>query len=113
MNRITSFFREKGFRGLLKRNFTTVLAILLIPTLVSFIFLIVLFNRIQYNSLLSQAENALVRIATQTDVLLNDLNDLAFTTNYAENTTAFCKYVDVSLSGQKLAALQMAAQQAS
>lgn len=106
MNRITSFFREKGFRGLLKRNFTTVLAILLIPTLVSFIFLIVLFNRIQYNSLLSQAENALVRIATQTDVLLNDLNDLAFTTNYAENTTAFRKFVEVSLSGQKLAALQ-------
>ena len=106
MNRITSFFREKGFRGLLKRNFTTVLAILLIPTLVSFVFLIVLFNRIQYSSLLSQAESSLVRIASQTDVLLNDLDDLALTTNYAENTTAFRKYVDVALSGQKLASLQ-------
>jgi len=106
MNRITRFFREKGFRGLLKRNFTTVLAILLIPTLVSFVFLIVLFNRIQYSSLLSQAESSLVRIASQTDVLLNDLDDLALTTNYAENTTAFRKYVDVALSGQKLASLQ-------
>ena len=106
MNKITSFFQEKGFRGLLKRNFTTVLSILLIPILVCFMILIVLFNRTQFNSLLSQAENSLVRISTQTDVLLSDMANLAFTTSYAETTTAFRRHVDAPLNTQKLTALQ-------
>lgn len=106
MSRIRSFFQEKGFRGLLKRNFTTVLSILLIPVLISFVILMVLFNRTQFNTLMSQAENSLVRISTQTDVLLNDMANLAFTTSYAETTSAFRRHVDAPLNAQKLTALR-------
>lgn len=106
MKRLQTIFREKGFRSLMKRNFLTVLALLLIPILLICLLLIMVFTRFQYNSLFSQADNSLLRISTQTDILMESMENLAFSTTYSTPVTHFVQYAEAPLTHQKRTALQ-------
>lgn len=102
MKNIWSTLKERRFQSVFIKNLLTVFLLLFVPILVLSLVLILLLNRSQKESLLSQANSELIRISSKTDTLLLEQYGATYSLGYEDSVTGFSRYSAQEFTPEKL-----------